>query len=436
MLRQSFFIAALALCAQQAAAAEAGKIIFVAGSAQLAEKSAQQGAAVQEGALLSTGADGYIYVKTVDNGLFILRPNTKARIAAYHVDRANPSNTRVKLELLGGVVRSQSGEAVKQARQNFRFNTPVAAIGVRGTDFTVFADRDTSRVAVVSGAITMSGFGGSCSPDGSGPCEGATARELSAGQKGQLLQVSRGQTAPQLLQSGALAPDVLVPPRADEPVAKSGTTEPSLEPLKVGSLAVQVQLNTPPSVNGPGNEKPPVVTPPPVVETGAPYKEISWGRWQAVADMAANVGLSKPGADRIGIAESYVLFRDRTGLDYVQPERGTMGFSLASSEASVRDTQTQQRSAATVENGQLMVDFGAASFTTSFDAVHQGERFKLATTGTLGKDGVFSSAGRAQPTNNMTVTGALNGNNAAYVFQSLLNERKAISGITSWTAVK
>lgn len=434
MLRQSFFIAALALCAQQAAAAEAGKIIFVAGSAQLAEKSAQQGAAVQEGALLSTGADGYIYVKTVDNGLFILRPNTKARIAAYHVDRANPSNTRVKLELLGGVVRSQSGEAVKQARQNFRFNTPVAAIGVRGTDFTVFADRDTSRVAVVSGAITMSGFGGSCSPDGSGPCEGATARELSASQKGQLLQVSRGQTAPQLLQSGALAPDVLVPPRADEPVAKSGAVEPSLEPIKVGNLAVKVQL-TPPSVNGPGGEKPPVVTPPPVMETGA-YKEISWGRWQDIAGQPANVGLSKTAADRIGIAEGYVLFRDRTGTDYVQPERGTIGFALAGSEASVRDTQTQQRSAASVENAQLMVDFGAASFTTSLDAVHQGERFKLATTGTLGKDGVFSSASRSQPKNNMTVTGALNGNNAAYVFQGLLNERKAISGITSWNAVK
>jgi len=436
MLRQSFFIAALALGAQQAAAAEAGKIIFVAGSAQLAEQSAQQGAAVQEGALLSTGADGYIYVKTVDNGLFILRPNTKARIAAYHVDRANPSNTRVKLELLGGVVRSQSGEAVKQARQNFRFNTPVAAIGVRGTDFTVFADRDTSRVAVVSGAITMSGFGGSCSPDGSGPCEGAAARELSATQKGQLLQVSRGQAAPQLLQSGALAPDVLVPPRADEPVAKAGSVEPSLEPLKVGSLAVQVQLNNNPGVSGPSTEKPPVVTPPPVVETGVPYKEISWGRWQAYADKPANSAVGKAGTDRIALNEVYALFRSNAGADYAVPEKGSIGFSLASGEASVRDTLTQARSSASIENAQLAVDFGKASFTTSFDAIHESERYKMASTGILAKDGVFSSTNRFTSDNNMTVTGALNADSAAYLFQGLLNDRKVISGATTWNAVK
>jgi hypothetical protein len=435
MLRQSFFIAALALFAQQAAAAEAGKIILVAGSAQVAEKAAQLGAPVQEGEMLSTGADGYIYVKTVDDGLFILRPNTKARIAAYHVDRANPSNTRVKLELLNGVVRSKSGDAVKQARQNFRFNTPVAAIGVRGTDFTVFADRDTSRVAVVSGAITMSGFGGSCSPDGSGPCEGKMARELSATQKGQLLQVSRGQASPQLLQSGALAPDVLVPPRADEPVAKSGTAEPSLEPIKVGNLAVQVQLNQPPTIAPAEQPKPPVVTPPPVVEQG-PFKEISWGRWQAVADQAANSALSKTDAERIAIAEAYVLFRSNSGADYAVPERGTAGFALAGSEASVRDLQTQRRSAASIENGQLLVDFGKASFTTSFDAVHEGGRYSMASTGSVGKDAVFSSTNKFQPANNMTVTGVLNANSAAYVFQGLLDERRAISGATTWNATK
>jgi hypothetical protein len=117
-------------------AGQAGKLIFVAGSAQVAGRHAVEGTAVQEGDLLSTGSDGFIYVKTIDDGLLILRPNSSARIVSYHVDRESPANTRVKLELLRGVARAQSGTAVKQARQNFRFNTPVAAIGVRGTDFT------------------------------------------------------------------------------------------------------------------------------------------------------------------------------------------------------------------------------------------------------------------------------------------------------------
>jgi hypothetical protein len=215
-------LACMAQSAQSAQAAEAGKVIFVAGKATIAERQAADGAAVEEGQMLSTGADGFLYVKTVDNGLFILRPNTRAQIVTYHVDTQHPENTRVKLELLNGVARSKSGDAVKQARQNFRFNTPVAAIGVRGTDFTVFTDSTTSRVAVISGAITMSGFAGACSADGGGPCEGATSRELTAAQRGQLLQVKRGQVAPQLLQSSPLSPDQVSPPRADEPL---GMTE-------------------------------------------------------------------------------------------------------------------------------------------------------------------------------------------------------------------
>ena len=150
---RKLLVAALLACAAHAAHADAGKIIFVAGNAKAGEQAAREGAAVAEGQLLSTGSDGFIYVKTVDNGLFILRPNTRARIVTYHIDQKNPANTRIKLELLSGVARSKSGEAVKLARQNFRFNTPVAAIGVRGTDFTVFTDDETSRVAVISGGV-------------------------------------------------------------------------------------------------------------------------------------------------------------------------------------------------------------------------------------------------------------------------------------------
>ena len=222
MLRQLLITLGLALCAQAVHAAEAGKLIFVAGKAQLAERAASEGAAVQEGDMLTTGADGFIYVKTVDNGLFILRPNTKARIAAYHVDAKDPKNTRIKLELLSGVARSRSGEAVKLARQNFRFNTPVAAIGVRGTDFTVYTDDNVSRVAVLSGGIVMHGFEGDCRPEGSGPCEGNAARELTAQMRGQLLQFQKGQTAPLLMQGGALSPDQLAPPRGDEPIGMKG----------------------------------------------------------------------------------------------------------------------------------------------------------------------------------------------------------------------
>lgn len=438
MLRQIVFIATAALLAGQVLAEEAGKIIFVAGSAEVAGKGARLGDPVREGELLHTGADGYVYIKTLDKGLFILRPNTEARIVSYHVDAANPANTRIKLELLSGVARSQSGEAVKLARQNFRFNTPVAAIGVRGTDFTVFTDKDTSRVAVVSGAVTVSAFAGGCRAEGSGPCEGAAARELSATQKGQLLQIQRGQAAPQLLSSPSLMPDVASPPHPDEGKGASAgaASEPSLDAKKNLSLQTQIQINTaPPAV--PEIPAPPPIAPPqiapPLVEV-APPQAVSWGRWQTLVDKAPTSTLSKDGAVRLATNEVYVLFRGKEGLPYVLPERGSAGFALAGGEASVRDSQTQARSAATLQNGQLNVDFAKASFTTSFDVIDQATLYKLATFGNVTKDGQFTSVNQFALPSNMLVYGALGGDGGAtYLFQSNLTARRVISGVTVWT---
>jgi len=471
MMRKCLFLAAALLLAQAAYAAQAGKVIFVAGAATIADRPVELNAAVGEGELMSTGADGYIYVKTIDDGLFILRPNTQARIASYRIDSANPANTRIKLELLSGVARSQSGRAVKQARQNFRFNTPVAAIGVRGTDFTVFTDQNTSRVTVLSGGITMSGFVGGCSPEGIGPCEGAAARDLSAAQKGQLLQVQRGQATPQLLQgNSSLAPDVVVPPRVDEP-GKGGASavlEPSLDAKKNASLKNQVlALNnqpptpdkpvvtvppeevviappavTPPEVTPPVVTPPvvtpPVVTPPvvtpPVVETPPlPLKEVSWGRWTAVASKPATSGVALDGADRIALNDNYVLFRSKTGSNYVVPEKGSVSFAMTSGEAYVKDLSLQTKTAASVQNGVLAFNFDKATFTTQLDVVTSGNRFVLANNGRIGKDATFSASSNFVPGTNMNVSGVIsNEKNAAYLFDALLDSHRTVSGMALW----
>jgi hypothetical protein len=463
MLRQLIIIASLAASAQLAYAAEAGKVIYVAGSAAVADRAAALGAAVQEGDMLTTGADGYVYVKTVDNGLFILRPNTRARIAAYHVDAANPANTRIKLELLNGVARSRSGEAVKLARQNFRFNTPVAAIGVRGTDFTVFTDQDTSRVAVISGGITVSGFSGGCLPEGSGPCEGAASRELSATQKGQLLQIQRGKV-PQLLQGGSLSPDVIAPPRADEPITKtagstggSAPAEPSLDAKKSENLLLAsaqvppVVTPTPtPPAPAPTPEPaplpeptplPPATTPPPVVEVVVPPppvivpgREITWGRFQPVLDLPATTTIRKDGAERLAFNEYFALFRAQAGTPYVAPERGEVGFALNASQAFVRDMTTQAVTPATLENGQLRVDFGSREFATSFDLLtSQAQRYNMRAEGTVGSDGRLYGNSQFQKPTNMTVNGVLGPNNdATYLFNGNIDVSRIATGVTYW----
>ena len=461
MLRPLFITSLLALAAQ-AHAAEAGKVIFAAGSAQVADKAGAEGTLVQEGELLTTGKDGFLYVKTIDNGLFILRPNTKAKIVAYHVDKKNPANTRIKLELISGIARSKSGDAVKLARQNFRFNTPVAAIGVRGTDFTVYTDQETSRVTVLTGGVVVSGFADGCRPEGGGPCEGAASRELFAAQRGQLLQVRRGQTAPQVMPANGSGPDQVSPPRADEPVAKTGGSgTPSLDARKGESLEklaneIKQQNNkptdpvvlppTPPVENKPPLVEVPVEQPKPIEQPKPevpqlPERKIQWGRWFALNNMPATISNDAPaGADRL-IGGDYTIIRT-AGREYVAPERGSASFALKGGEATIRN-QGSATTTADLKNGLLAVDFGSASFTTSFDVVSGGETFNMKAEGSVAKSGLFGNMSRdvlVNPqSNNMHVNGALseeNGGAAAYLFRRTLQDNREMNGITVWGVKK
>lgn len=472
-MHKLFITATLACAAQFAHAAEAGKIIFVTGAALAGERAAVEGARVEEGQMLSTGADGYMYVKTADNGLFILRPQTKARIVTYQIDKQNPANTRVKFELLTGTARSKSGEAVKQARQNFRFNTPVAAIGVRGTDFTVTTDNDTSRVSVFSGGVVVSGFVGSCRPDGAGPCEGGASRELSAAQRGQLVQVTRGQAAPQVLEAGGQSPDQAAPPRPDEPLTKKDADQPKVNV----EVAKNIGLNTAidkvvnpgpaepanPPVDLPDVETPVVVVPVPETPvtpgpapTPVPETPVSppplvgvpnfterfaiWGRWQSVNGSAAPLNFAAQEAknERIALNGYFALFRT-PGKEYVAPNNGGVGFSLRSSEAYVMTEYGNGiivTAPATLSNGALNVDFAKRSFNTNMDLTTRSDIVKLHGDGTVSSDGRLSAdaAGRQGYLN---IQGLLTNergpsSTAATIFDGRIDDRRTVNGAATW----
>jgi len=236
-LNQLVVSVALLAVTTLALAGEAGRLVFAAGSVHVAGQPASTSHTVMEGDTIVTGANGHAHLKTIDNGYLIVRPGSHARVVAYHVDSQKPANTRIKIELVQGVARSISGQAVQQSKENFRFNTPVAAIGVRGTDFTVYTDQTTSRVIVAAGGVVVSGFIDSCGPTGSGPCQGPNSRELFANQTGQLLQVLLGQPVPQLLRSTNLSPDLTSPPRVNEPTGKAAGAETTV--AKGGPLSTQ-----------------------------------------------------------------------------------------------------------------------------------------------------------------------------------------------------
>ncbi|MDM5178174.1 FecR family protein [Massilia sp. DJPM01] len=449
-------VAFAASCAAlpHAVAGEAGRIVFVTGEVQVASRAAVLDSAVQEGDELTTGAQGYVYMKTVDGGFLILRPNSKARIIAYKVDVANPANTRVKLELLSGVARSISGQGVKLSRQNYRFNTPVAAIGVRGTDFIVSTDQQTSRIAVVSGGVVVSGFAGACRPEGGGPCEGAASRELFAGQPGMLLQVERGQNIPKLLNSPASNPDKVVPPRSDEPVGHAATTVPAtpgtavnLDAQKdsskqIAKAAVANNANNNNNNNGNNNNgnngnsgvlpEPIVVVPVPVPEVPK-GPEVIWGRWERIAntppDPAVIERLSNPDYDQGYVLGAYAVRRQLVNK-LVLPTEGTASFALVSGEATLQRA-TGDALGATIGDASLKVDFGKKTFTTSMMVYSPETQMKVTGVGDVFPKGDLYN----QAVSNSLIRGYLSGDKgtaATFIFKSRNDPNLTAEGITVW----
>jgi hypothetical protein len=437
MLRKSIVLLALGLCSASAFAAEAGRVVFVVGAAQVASRAAAVDTAVQEGDALSTGADGYIYMKTIDNGFLILRPNSKARVITYRVDAKNPANTQVKFELTSGVARSISGGAVKQARQNFRFNTPVAAIGVRGTDFIVHTNQQSSWVSVVSGGVVMSGFAGACGPEGSGPCEGIASRELFAGRPDTMLQVQRGQEVPQFLQSLGIAPELNTPARSDEPSSKPAATP------KSGSAALN-DVNLDPAksklaiLSGP--IRAPDVTPvPPVVVVAPPPDlnakgEILWGRWQSVANLEADAEvlarIDAEASKNQVLVGSYVVARPNNSA-FVLPTEGKASFVMAASEATLAKAGGAPIMAQ-VKDAHLDIDFVSRSYDTGLTVFNSLGKVDMKSSGDVTQAGALQNSLMSPGFILRGLLGGPNSNEAVYTFKTTGTPDLEAAGVVRW----
>ena len=156
-----------------------------------------RGADIYAGDLIETMAGGHVHIRFVDEGLVSVRPNSHFSVDYYDYKVAKPSESVIRFNLLEGQVRSISGAGAKAARDKFRLNTPIAAIGVRGTDFVVDA-RDLAIQAVVNeGAIVVAPFSASCASDGMGRCD-VGAVEL-RGDTQQILKFSSLHNQPQLV---------------------------------------------------------------------------------------------------------------------------------------------------------------------------------------------------------------------------------------------
>jgi hypothetical protein len=163
----------LALIFSQSALAQAGRILFVSGDATLlrgASLPMAKGMLLEEGDTIVTGGDGRVQMLMSDGDRIAVRPNSRFTIEVFRkpADSVSagdrPSSWRSFYNLARGGFRTLTQSHGERDENSYRVRTPVATIGIRGTDYSVLyvgeAEEGDLYVGVSDGSVSISNGGG------------------------------------------------------------------------------------------------------------------------------------------------------------------------------------------------------------------------------------------------------------------------------------
>lgn len=474
ILALAFFAPAVAVYAQDPAIV--GEATLVIGVAKLVgvdgiPRVVDRGTAIRVGDRIETQAGGHVHLRFVDGGRLSIRPVSTLQVEDYsHSDR-QPALGAIKFRLDEGVVRSITGAWGEAARDRFRLNTPVAAIGVKGTDFVVRSDGEKTSASVYTGAIMLTPLAGACS-NSVGPCLNGSEKLLSEDMKGQMLELSRQQATPQLV------PLVDLLARAARPAAGSDMAARVEKPLTLDDTHTEAQASknlvtdnraisvvaaipaappvemppvvvAPPAVEVPPAVvvvAPPVIAPPvelvfvpPVVVPLLPpeVKQLVWGRffWTRLMDSdtftrSIEQALAT-GHDRLPGNNNYTLFRPPPASPgaVLASADASASFRLASSSAQLVRNEGKLIEPVSVSDGTFNVDFTRSTFATELRVTNPTiGTDTVAASGAIKSNGVLQAA-----SGNVALNGALtlDGKEAGYAFDKALNAG-TLRGVTLW----
>lgn len=432
----------------------AGEILLAVGQVWVeaggVTEQARRGRVVDVGDRVVTRDGGHVHVRMSDGGLVAVRPNSTLEIQVFDYDAAHPGAGKVRYELKEGVARSVTGRIGEANKQSFRFNTPIAAIGVRGTDFVAQHNADATRVAVNSGAVVVGSLGNDCRADGFGAC-GGTVLTLAAGDRGGLVEVTLKDGVPRLRrEDGAspVAPDRVSPPHPAEPAAASGSGDETRNrrvatTLPVEAAAAVSQAPVVAHVADPVPPPAPVTTPVtvpvvdptpvstvPVVVTPPPV-HISWGRWDGVVtgDDLKTVTQMLAEGKTIHLA-TRVFGLSADAMPTSLPERGQADFQVAAASAYMGGPGGL--SPAAVKSGNLSVDFAARQFSTNLTVVAAGTSYGVNAAGGVDFRGyLLSDPARS----NATMSGVLDSTltQAGTLFERPVDASHTLTGAVRWS---
>ncbi|QTR46031.1 FecR domain-containing protein [Thiothrix litoralis] len=179
-----------------------GKVTYLLGQAELTladgivEPITRQ-TEISEGSTVSVKDHSKLNLLMVDGETEKLPANSTLTFTKYKYDPNNPGASEVSKEFTEGGITTKTGAAGHYAPERYRLNSPLAAIAVLGTEYTVQLSEGETRVTVIAGEISMAKLGGSCLRSGLGVCSGG--ERLSEDQRGLALVVRKDEPRPILI---------------------------------------------------------------------------------------------------------------------------------------------------------------------------------------------------------------------------------------------
>lgn len=423
--------------------APVGKVTLVLGQATLVSSngvtsSLQKGSSVKPGDRIETAGGGHVHIRFVDDALVSVRPSSRLIIEEYEYNPAKVLESQVRFKLETGVARAISGAAAESAKERFRLNTPLVAIGVRGTDFVVNSQLDQTTAHVNQGAIVMAPLGAGCQASALGPCNTSAATLVSAQMGNVLAEYKDGLGQPELKPyfvrstyfAAAPDPDARSARSPANPAKVDVAAKPDNSVIQVTSVVsggiFTAAVEELPHVPGP--VEPPVMPPTPPAPPA-----LVWGHWvkpTGSGDFSEPFRVAALGRDVTVGNNDYVLYRapSDTGLTAIQPSLGTVGFQLQQAHALFRPWGGVNQEA-TAGTGTLSINFATRQFQTQLELNHAAAgAHTLTSQGVVLSDGMFGGATATQKVIGATT---LDGKNAGYMFEKNVDSG-VFNGITLW----
>ncbi len=454
-----FLFAASALTTAWAIPAQIGRIALSVGDVKRVDARGHStqlkvGSPITEGDRIITGGDAVTIIVFIDEGRISLRANSELLVRHYKVD-PDGAQSRLDFDLVRGSVRQISGQAVKLQPDQYRLNTPIASIGVRGTDFLARATSAAVEAFIHEGTIVLlpataacmgAAQTGACAPLASLAASDANRylkmmadgaierRSLGADDIDRLfginlVKATPPSAAPTLLASAAPGRATDHNAGTDPQTAGKNTPASSVESDKLGVSGGTNLIDLVASAQRPAVEPALVLQ-----NTTDLSRQLVWGQFSAadklpVSFLATYAEARQARMVTVGSLGEFALWRSGDTPTLAKGLAATVQFDIHSAQAYLQRDAGNLPVA--VSAPSLTVDFDRSRFDTSLTLTHAlTGSVTLQASGKMNDEGMFVQAAAGQ-----RVAGAvsLNGKEAGYWFTKD-NAAGVFKGVTLWNA--